>query len=61
MLVDARQKKELTQVVLAEKLGKNQVWISKYELGNRQLDVIEFLDIARAIGVDPCRILRRLG
>lgn len=60
LLIQARLDKDLSQATLGERLGKNQVWISKYERGGRGLDVIEFLDIARAIGVDPHKLLRRL-
>jgi len=61
MLIAARLEKKLTQIELAEKLAKHQVWVSRYESSNRKLDVIEFLDIAKAIGVDPCRLLRKLA
>lgn len=61
LLVDARKSKRLTQVELGERLGKNQVWISKYEAGTRKLDVIEFLEISKAIGVDPCRLIKELN
>lgn len=60
VLISARSEGKITQAALGERLGKNQVWVSKYERGARQLDVIEFLDIARAIGVDPCRLIRKL-
>ncbi len=60
VLIGARMEKKITQAALGERLGKNQVWVSKYERGARQLDVIEFLDIARAIGVDPSRLIRKL-
>jgi transcriptional regulator with XRE-family HTH domain len=60
LLVKARTDKKLSQVALGERLGKTQIWISRYECGGRGVDVIEFLDIAKAIGVDPCRLLRKL-
>ena len=50
----------LTQTVLAERLGKPPSYVAKYEGGDRRLDVLEFLDVAAAIGFDPCRILRAL-
>ena len=61
LLIAARLEKKLTQVELAVKLVKHQVWVSRYESSNRKLDVVEFLDIAHAIGVDPCRLLRKLA
>lgn len=60
LLVKARTDKKLSQVALGERLGKTQIWISRYECGGRGVDVIEFLDIAKAIGVDPCRLLRKI-
>jgi Helix-turn-helix len=35
-------------------------YVSKYERGDRRLDVIEFLEIARVIGFDPHELLRQL-
>lgn len=59
-LIEARKSKGLTQIDLAAKLGKTQIWVSRFERGPRELGVVEFLDIAKAIGVDPCRTLRKL-
>ena len=61
ILTESRKGRDLTQVELGERLGKNQVWISKYEAGSRKLDVIEFVDVAHAIGVDPCDLLQQLN
>lgn len=60
LLVAARDKAGLTQQKLAKRLGKPQSFVAKYEGGERRLDVIEFLTIARAIGADPLRLLRSL-
>ena len=60
LMVEARNKAGLTQQELAKKLGKPQSFIAKYEGGERRLDIIEFLAIARAIGADPVRIVRAL-
>ncbi len=57
LLTDARRAKGLTQVELARKLGRPQSFISKVERGERRLDVIEFLEVARALRVDPARLL----
>jgi transcriptional regulator with XRE-family HTH domain len=61
LLIAARRRKKLTQIELGAKLGKTQIWVSRFESSSRKLDVIEFLDITRAIGVDPCRLLRELN
>ena len=60
LLVQARKDSNLTQIELARKLGKPQSFVSKFERGERRLDVVEFLDVARAIGADPHRILKRV-
>ena len=49
LLADARRAAGLTQVALAKKLGRPQSFISKVERGERRLDVIEFLEVARAL------------
>lgn len=59
-MIAARKEAQLTQATLAKSLKKPQSFVAKYENGERRLDVIEFLLIARVIGVDPCDILRRV-
>jgi transcriptional regulator with XRE-family HTH domain len=60
LLVDARKARGLSQDALAEKLGYVQTVVSKYERGERRLDVIEFLDVAEALGIDPHKVIRQL-
>jgi transcriptional regulator with XRE-family HTH domain len=57
LLIEARKKADLTQAEVAERLGKPQSFVAKYEGGERRLDVVEFLEVARAIGVDPLATL----
>jgi transcriptional regulator with XRE-family HTH domain len=57
-LVRARKAARITQVGLAEKLGKPQSFVAKYEGGERRLDAAEFIGIARAIEADPYKMLR---
>ena len=60
LMIAARKKAGLTQQTLAKRLKRPQSFVAKYEGGERRLDVIEFLAIARTIGADPLRILREL-
>jgi len=60
ILVDARNKAELSQTQLGNKLGKTQNYISKCEIGERRVDVIELIDIAEALNFDPCDIVTKL-
>jgi transcriptional regulator with XRE-family HTH domain len=59
-LITARKSKKLTQTGLAEKLGRPQSFVSKYERGERRLDIIEFIEVAKAIGFDPKSFVDRL-
>jgi hypothetical protein len=34
--------------------------MAKYEGGDRRLDMLEFLDVAAAVGFDPCVLIRSL-
>lgn len=56
-LVHTRRQSGLTQLQLAERLGKPQSFISKIEQGQRRVDVIEFCAIIEALGGDPLRVM----
>lgn len=59
-LVSARHDAGITQVELAKRLGRPQPFVSYFERGERRLDVIEFVAIARALQVDPARLFVRV-
>ncbi len=59
-MIAARKRAGLTQQQLAKRLKRPQSFVAKYEGGERRLDVVEFITIARAIGADPLRILKSL-
>lgn len=61
LLIEARRKAQMTQVQVAKLLLRPQSYVSKYEGGERRLDVIEFLEVVRVIKCDPLDILRKLG
>ena len=52
-----RRQAGLTQAAVAGRLRRPTSFVGKYENGYRQLDVIEFLDVAAAIGFDPAEFL----
>lgn len=52
-LIEARKSANITQQDLASRLSRPQSFVSKYEHGERRLDIIEFLDVAHAIGANP--------
>lgn len=59
MLLDARKEKGLQQVEVAERLGKTQSFVSKYERGERRLDFCEFIEVAAALEVDVTAFVLR--
>lgn len=59
-LAEARQEKGITQSDVATRLGKPQSFVSKYESGERRLDVIEFLEVCEALSTSPQSILRKV-
>ena len=60
LLVEARRNAGLRQVDVAVALGRPQSFVSKYENGERRLDVVEFVDVTHAIGIRADEILREL-
>lgn len=61
LLREARENARFTQMDLAKRLRKPQSYISKYETGERRIDVIEYLRIARAIRIEPLEVIRELS
>lgn len=57
LLIEARKASGLTQADVAQVLGRPQSYVSKYERGERRLDIIEFLAVADAIGIDPIQVI----
>lgn len=65
VLKEARQKSGLTQAELADRVGKDQTYISIVERGQRRVDVLEFIALAKAMQADPvglfANVLERLS
>ena len=51
-LIEARKAAGMSQAALAVRLNRHQQFVSRYETGERRLDVVEFVDIARALRCD---------
>lgn len=60
LIISARKHANLSQVDLAHKLQRPQSFVSKYERGERRLDLIEFLEVASAIGINPLKVIKEL-
>lgn len=53
LMIEARERAGLSQIALAERIGRTQSFVSKYERGERRLDVVEFAEYIKAMGLDP--------
>jgi len=60
LLREMRIKAGLTQAELASRLHRDQTFVSKYETGERRLDILELRDVCSAIGIDFKQFIRAL-
>lgn len=60
LLVQARKESGLTQRELAARLERPQSYVSKYENGERRLDLIEFLEVAAILDIDVAGFIAML-
>ena len=54
----ARTARGVSQRALSGMLGVHPLTIARLERGERSLDVIELMDIATALGMDPVELLQ---
>lgn len=59
LLIEAREQAQLTQTQVAQRLGKPQSYVSKYERGERRLDFTEFLELADIFAINPTEFIER--
>ncbi len=60
LLRKIRREKGIRQKEMAKKLGVPQSFISKYETGDRQLDVLELRQVCRALSISLEDFVRKL-
>lgn len=58
--MEAREEAGLTQRSLAAKLKRSDSFVWKFEAGERQLKVLELIDLATALNVEPEELIRRV-
>jgi transcriptional regulator with XRE-family HTH domain len=59
-LKKARADAGLTQQQLADKLGKPQSFVAKYEGGERRLDMVEVIEIAKHLKINLSKFLKEI-
>ena len=57
LLKETRTTKSITQIELAERLGLDQTYISKYETLERRIDLVELKAICRALGISMTKFV----
>jgi transcriptional regulator with XRE-family HTH domain len=60
LLIRKREAAGMTQADLAARLGEYQSFVARLESGQRRVDVVEFLELADAIGFDPAKSISGL-
>lgn len=60
LLKNIRKKNDLTQKDLAKKLNKPQSFVSKYEIGERRLDIIELRSICKILNINFIDFIKKL-
>jgi transcriptional regulator with XRE-family HTH domain len=53
LLRELRKQQGVNQQELADHIGKPQSYVSKYESGERNVDLIELIDVIKALGLKP--------
>ena len=59
-LISARKAAGLTQTQVATRLSRPQSFVSKYERGERRLDLVEFVEVAKAIGINAALMVAQI-
>lgn len=59
VLRQERSSKGMTQAVLAARMSRPQSFVAKVEVGERRLDVMEFVEYAKAMGLTPAELLEK--
>ena len=60
LLRKTREEAGLRQDDVAERLGRPQSFVSKYESGERRLDILELYDVCGALGVTLNDFVKKL-
>lgn len=59
ILRELRNENGLTQVQLSEVLGMPQSFVSKYETGERRLDMVEVRAVCQSLGISLAAFVKR--
>lgn len=60
ILIDKREAASVTQAELASRLGEYQSFVARLESGQRRVDVVELIELARALNFDAADVVEEL-
>ena len=60
LLIEKRREAGLSQTAVAKRLGEHQSFVARLEGGQRRVDVVEFLEISRALKFDAIKALQEI-
>lgn len=58
-IAQARRDAGISQRKLSARLKEGPLFMQRIESGRRDVGVVEFITIARAVSIDPCHLLSR--
>lgn len=50
-----RMARELPMRIIADRLGVSHSWVAKTENGERRLEIVDFVNLCLALGLDPTK------
>jgi transcriptional regulator with XRE-family HTH domain len=59
-IVEAREATGLSQREFAAKLSRSNNFVWRIEAGERQVNVLDFIEIAKAAGLEPAELMNRV-
>jgi transcriptional regulator with XRE-family HTH domain len=59
-IVEARNATGDSQREFAKRIGRTNNFVWRIEAGERKVDVLEFIEIAKAAGIEPDELIRRV-
>lgn len=60
LFINQRNKLEISQRTLCEKMGVVSSFVGKVETGDRRLDIFEFIAYCKGLELDPIDILQQI-
>jgi len=60
VIIEARREAGLTQRQMASRLGRSASHIGRIEIGERRVDTLELVRMAKSLGVEPTHLFRQI-